>query len=186
MEHAKKFVLVDPRFAKPSIREKTLSSLDSEIGEILNSELSDDVKTQRYSNTLRRHRNYSNPPPPKLKPIEKLEPEILESVPQNQKYKAKRLIKRLKQRKDVDLTSDGELIYRQTKIPDSDISELIGDVLSTKSATKAPAGWEALSAALKASETPRELINNPSRWDFMQGTVKRQSSRDRRSTWFHY
>ena len=56
MEHSKKFVLVDPRFATPSMRQKTLSGLDGEIDNILNSDMSDDVKAQNYASVLRRHK----------------------------------------------------------------------------------------------------------------------------------
>jgi hypothetical protein len=168
------------------MREKTLSVLDSEIDNILSSDMSDDLKAKHYSDTLRRHRNYSNPAPPKVKPLEKLEPEVMQSMPHNQKYKAKRLIKRLKQQKEVDWTSDGELVYRQTKLPKSDIVELLGDVLDAKSTKKAPIGWEALSTALKAAEAPRELVPNPARWSFMQGAAKRKSAKFKRNAWIHY
>ena len=62
MEHTKKFVLVDPRFVRPSMRDKALSSLDTNISDILNSDASDEIKAQRYISALGRFRNYSSPP----------------------------------------------------------------------------------------------------------------------------
>jgi hypothetical protein len=179
-------MLVDPRFARPSMRDKTLSVLDSQIDTILNSDMSDDVKVQNYAATLRRHRNYSDESPPKMNPLEKLEPDVIRSMPQNRKYKAKRLIKRLKQQKEVEWTSDGELVHRQTKIPKSDIVELIGDVLDEKSSKKSPIGWEALASGLKAADTPRELIPNVTRWNFMQGKAKQKDAKSKRKAWIHY
>ena len=62
MEHTKKFVLMDPRFVRPSMRDKALNGLDSVIADILNSGDSDDIKAKRYVTALSRFRNYSTPP----------------------------------------------------------------------------------------------------------------------------
>lgn len=65
MEHTKKFVLVDPRFVRPSMRDKVLSDLDSNISSILNSDDSDEIKAKNYISALGRFRNYSAPVPEK-------------------------------------------------------------------------------------------------------------------------
>jgi hypothetical protein len=111
---------------------------------------------------------------------------VLQSVPKNVKYKAKQLFKKLKSQRDIEWTDDGELIWKQTKIPKSDIVELLSDVLDKKASKKQPVGWEALSAGLKTANTPRELINNPSRWSFMQGTLKRKKAKEARRQWIPY
>src|SRR2546425_5724020 len=49
MEHTKKFVLVDPRFVRPTMRDKVLSGLDTEISNILNSDVSDEIKARATS-----------------------------------------------------------------------------------------------------------------------------------------
>jgi hypothetical protein len=64
MDHTKKFVLVDPRFARPSMREKVLSELDTQISNILNSDAPDDIKAMSYVSTLTRFKHYSAPPKP--------------------------------------------------------------------------------------------------------------------------
>jgi type IV secretory pathway VirB10-like protein len=66
MEHTKKFILMDPHFARPTMRDKVLSGLDSEISGILNSQESDEIKAKKYALTLRRFVNYSSPPKPSL------------------------------------------------------------------------------------------------------------------------
>lgn len=68
MEHTKKFVLMDPRFVRPSMRDKVLSSLDSDISNILNSDATDEAKTKSYVSALSRFKNYSAPTKPD-KPI---------------------------------------------------------------------------------------------------------------------
>jgi len=62
MEHAKKFVLVDPRFVRPSMRDKTLSGLDADISNILESDASDEMKAKNYAATLSRFKHIYNPP----------------------------------------------------------------------------------------------------------------------------
>ena len=62
MEHTKKFVLVDPRFVRPSMRDKVLSGLDTEISDILNSDAPDEIKARSYVTALARFKNYSAPP----------------------------------------------------------------------------------------------------------------------------
>jgi len=65
MDHTKKFVLMDPRFARPSMLDKTLSGLDTDISNILYSTDSDEIKVKKYISDLARFRNYSSPPKPK-------------------------------------------------------------------------------------------------------------------------
>ena len=62
MDHTKKFVLVDPRFARPSMLDKTLSGLDNDISIILNGDDSDEIKAKKYISALARFKNYSSPP----------------------------------------------------------------------------------------------------------------------------
>src|SRR3989442_1448393 len=69
MEHTKKFVLVHPRFVRPSMRDKVLSGLDTEISDILNSDVSDEIKARSYISALARFRNYSSPSKPIEAPV---------------------------------------------------------------------------------------------------------------------
>src|SRR5207247_1717174 len=88
MEHTKKFVLVDPRFVRPSMRDKVLSGLDTEISNILNSDVSDEIKARSYVSALARFRNYSVTPkreepkaPPPPTPASTPAPVAIPSVP---------------------------------------------------------------------------------------------------------
>ena len=52
MEHTKKLVLVDPRFSRPTMKDKVLSRLDNDISSILNSDASDEAKVNSYMSAL--------------------------------------------------------------------------------------------------------------------------------------
>lgn len=68
MDHTKKFVLVDPRFVKPSMRDRALSGLDADISKILDSDEPDEVKSRNYVSALSRYKMYSAPPKPSPPP----------------------------------------------------------------------------------------------------------------------
>ena len=92
MEHAKKMVLIDPQFYRPSITEKALNGLDGQISSILSSDLPDDVKAKRYAEAVRR---YGNIKEAIIEPVEtkKLtETDVLDSISSVLRHKAKRLL----------------------------------------------------------------------------------------------
>ena len=77
MDHAKKYVLVDPAMYRPSAALPiaapiavsvapiaTPSSLDKEIQQTLDSQLPDDEKAKLYISTLRRYKAYNQKPAP--------------------------------------------------------------------------------------------------------------------------
>jgi len=147
MEHAKKYVLVDPQMYRPSMPEKSLSGLDHEIQSTLNSQLPDDEKAKLYTSALKRFKAYT--PKPAAQPKLNLESEISGVLPPTQQYKAKKLLRFIKDNPDIDWSDSGELIYRQSKIPKSHISDLFGDALATKRPVDGPIGWEAFDEGLE-------------------------------------
>src|ERR1700690_130392 len=184
MEHAKKMMLVDPRFARPSMREKFLSALDTEIANTLDSDEPDDVKAKNYIMTLNRYKFHGEIPKPAVKPIEKLESSVMQSVSQKQQYKAKRAMDLLKRNSDVDFNDQGELIYRQSRVPGSNIVDLFEDLPRTTS-SEPPVGWEALASSLKESKAPREIVSNTRSWNFMRDTAPRRKGKSKRK-WVEY
>ena len=157
MEHAKKYVLVDPQMYRPSMPEKSLSSLDREIEKTLNSQLPDDDKVKLYVSALKKFKNYDNntkPPPAKFS----LDDEIAGSLPPNQQYKAKKLLRLIRDNPDIDWSDRGELIYKQTRIPDSHASDLFGDALSVKRPVDGAIGWEAFDEGIASSKVPASLV----------------------------
>lgn len=196
MEYAKKYVLVDPNFTRPSLTDKTLSTLDKDIEQILNSNLSDDVKAQNYMASLRRYRQYSLPPQSSpstslereekgdiTSKLDKLEPDVLTSMHPDIQHKAKRLIKQLKKQSSLDFNSDGEIVYNKHVIPNSNIIDLVDDVLSKGNRDKSPIGWREFSSGLKESNVPSELISNPIRWKYISGDNSKKRSVVKRRRW---
>ena len=122
MEHTKKFVLVDPRFVRPSMRDKVLSALDTDISNILNSDEPDEVKARNYIATLSRFKSISAPPKPEkpLLPAASPIPPVpqLPSVP-SVAFKATSSRKRPHKRVKVEsvLTEDPTLWRRTQRTP---------------------------------------------------------------------
>jgi hypothetical protein len=182
MNHAKKLVLIDPKMYRPSMRDKSLSAIDNDIETTLLSDLPDDEKAKRYMATLKRFKAYEEPKIEKSPVVDQLESNVLQSVPPNQAYKAKRLLQHIKRERDFDWTEDGEMIYKQTKIPNSNIVDLMNDALKTKS-TDLPVGWEEFATGLgKASQ---ELITNTERKRFIRDPTSARRKQKKRN-WLEY
>ena len=142
MEHTKKFVLVDPRFARPSMRDKALSGLDSDISSILESDEPDEIKARNYAATLSRFKNYSTFKPIKRKPA-------TEQPKRDAKYDY--LIELLKQKRHIQTPIDSidqrsEFDYDRlfedrdrVKSPDYDLNELFTEEPDKASASQAKA-----------------------------------------------
>ena len=123
MDHTKKFVLVDPRFVRPSMRDKALSGLDTDISNILKSDEPDEIKVRNYMSALTRYKNYSTPPkptPPPLPIVPPLSPPpAIPSVPPVIQFKvtspSKRSGKRVKIEPLEQATSLAPQLWRRTQ-----------------------------------------------------------------------
>ena len=176
MEFTKKLILMEPKMIRPTIKDKTLSKLDDEISAILNSEVADDIKAKNYSTTLRKYRAFEHEPVSKpINNIDVLQNNVLKSVPVSQQHKANRLISLLKRDPDVSITDGGRLVYKQSIIPGSDITELIANIL-TKSSND-PSGWKELASSLKRLDAPKELINDENTWRYMHPPKQKVTNR---------
>lgn len=186
MEHAKKLMLVEPRLFRPTMREKTLSRLDDEIERTLASDLPDDEKAKRYIAASNKYKHYDvteKPLETKKKEDTSVEYDVMQSVPPDQKYRAKRLLDYLKRDTDVRIGENGEFIYKQQRLPHSHIVDLVNDVLRKKSShIESPKGWKEFSESLKAVNVPRDLVVNEDRWRHMHAPAKRQTKVDYEDT----
>ena len=153
MEHAKKYVLVDPQMYRPSMPEKSLSALDQVIRSTLDSDLPDDEKAKLYVSTLKRFKAYDKTAKP---PKPTIDSELIGAMPPNQQYKAKKLLRLIKDNPDIDWSDKGELIYKQSLIPKSHVADLFEDALSTKRPVDGPIGWEEFNEGL--DEVPSTLV----------------------------
>ena len=111
MEHAKKYMLVDPH--RPTIKEKTLSNLDSVIEEILRSDLPYDEKAKRYTVALNKFRAIEDYSPRVSETLQNkdFDSNVINSVPLAQQYKAKRLLDYLRKDPEIQWSDKGELIH---------------------------------------------------------------------------
>lgn len=187
MEHTKKLVLVEPRFVRPSLKDNALSKLDAEIRDILYSDKDDYAKSKEYAWVLRRYKAFENEPLPKAKNLEKLEETVLKSIPHDLQYKAKRILTQLGKDADVDFTSDGRLVYKQTPVDETNILDIVSDIVSAKPSYVK--GTTEVAASLRSTKTPESLVTNPEILKQMKKEIKaepRRSRRTRKTKWDDY
>lgn len=150
-----------------------LSGLDKEIQNTLNTNEPDDVKAKLYANTLRKYITIMDTPRTNTKPVDDdVESDVLESAPSQHRYKAKRLLRTIKESPEASWSPRGEFIYRQRLVPNSNIIDLINDLLRNSTTAAPPTGWEEFSEFLKNENIAKELIVNKQRWKYMYKTVK--------------
>lgn len=181
MEHTKKLVLMEPKLVKPTIRDKTLSKLDEHIESILRSDLPDDLKAKYYASSLRTYKTYDEEKKKPENKIEKLETDVLKSISPNNQYKANRILALLKRDPDVTFSKDGEVVYKRNVIRDSNITDIIVDLLKKTSGASLP-GLKEVSSSLKSYDVSKELIPNQSVWKLMHPPLPRTSTKTLRKS----
>ncbi len=177
MEHTKKFMLVDPQFHRPTtIKEKTLSKLDNAIEEVLQSDLADDEKAKRYTIALNKFRaieEYTPSSSESLQNNSNYELDVIRSVPPAQQYKARRLLDYLKKDPEIQWSDRGELIHRQNLVQNSNVVDLVSDILRKSTAGENPEGWQEVADSLSKTNVPKEFVPNVKRWRYMHAPLKR-------------
>lgn len=115
--------------------------------------------------------------------------DVLDSVPKSMRNKADRLLQRLKSNPAVKWNALGELEYDGRVIKQSNLTDLVNDVLRKRKQAAAPLGWEDFADALRQVNVSQDLIGNPTRWDYIRKapalqtplqTVQKKKSRRRR------
>ena len=171
MEHAKKYVLVDPVMYSrtqamqdvPAAATTQISRLDNEVRDILEGDEPDDIKAKHYAMVLQKFR-VREP----VKRVEEVvnETEILESVPTTARHRAKRLMRIVNENPHLGWNERGELIHNQTTISGSSIVELFNDILRQKKAgDDRPLGWREFSEGLGESDViSKDLVSNYDSW----------------------
>ena len=109
------------------------------------------------------------PPPPPTQKTDAVEEDVMISVPANLKKRAARILQRLKADPEVRWNDRGEFEYRGRLIKNSNLTDLVNDVLKKKrNSVKDPRGWETFAQALQRLNVPQDLIANNSRWSYMR------------------
>ena len=101
-------------------------------------------------------------------PLSWIEQDVVESVPKSLKTKAERLLQRIKLDPEVKWNNLGELEYRGQLIKNSNLTDLVNDVLRKRKNSREPLGWETFADVLHRLNVPQELIGNPTRWSYMR------------------
>ena len=94
--------------------------------------------------------------------------DIIESVPKTMQRKAQLLIKRLQQNPHIQWNRKGEMIFRDSPLPNSNVSDLINDLLRHRKNNTEPLGWQLLADHLSEMNVPQELIGNPKRLEYIK------------------
>ena len=94
--------------------------------------------------------------------------DVLASVPKSLRNKAERLLTRLKANPDVKWNELGELEYGGRVIEQSNLTDLVNDVLRKRKHSADPLGWDVFANALRQVNVAQDLIGNPYRWDYIR------------------
>lgn len=186
-------VLVDPSRIMtepfPNPLKESVSDLDREMNNVLNSSQNEHEKVKGYQQVLQRYltrkRQYDGEMFPETIENRKqrydsekttdstdaFEDRILDVVPPTLQRKARGLINHLKQLAKLKWNEKGEMIYKDQTIRGSNVIDLINDTLRARKSTRSPRGWDVFTEVLKESNVPRELIGNKERWDDIDPVV---------------
>ncbi|GFT06432.1 uncharacterized protein TNCV_3355711 [Trichonephila clavipes] len=184
MEFSKKFVLVPEERVQVT---EHLSELDQRMKNILhNKDLTEEEKTILYLQVLQKYTHFSNENRRESESVpneaslsenqeteslkenlkesvvktekEVFEDEIFRIVPARYKEKAKNIFQFLKLQESFSWNSDGEIIYKNTVIPGSNIAFLVNDFLRNRKS--APEGRYVFLRALNDVNLPKNLDVN--------------------------
>lgn len=197
MEHAKKMVLVDPSLLeKMSQFQKNapdpISRFDQEMQLILNKRNDDREKWLLYNQILQKYLNVLNHTrrPVELPMIEdsvKQKKEIVDSddgfqnivsvLPKSCSSKALLLLHKLKDG-GVTWSDNGVVSFEGRSIEDSNIIDLVYDLVRSSRSTTEPKGWEEFVNVLKQVNVPRVLIANQKRLQQLNKILSREQRLD--------
>ncbi|GFS97181.1 uncharacterized protein TNCV_1281601 [Trichonephila clavipes] len=203
---AKKFVLVPEERVQVT---EHLSELDQRMKNILhNKDLTEEEKTILYLRVLQKYTHFSNENRRESEPVpneaslsenqeteslkenlkesvvntekEVFEDEIFRIVPARYKEKAKNIFQFLKLQESFSWNSDGEIIYKNTVIPRSNIAFLVNDFLRNRKS--APEGRYVFLRALNDVNLPKNLDVNKKLYQSNK-IIKKPIMYARRNAW---
>ena len=176
---------------KPPVeqRVKVMDTLDKKMQTILEREdLSEDERLKLYDQSFTRYLNVYDDYRPRPvavapEPVKQdlIDNEILESVPKTMKAKVQLLLKKMKSSPDISWNEKEELKYKGETVQESNVVELINDVLSKRKYFN-PQGWETFGEALREANVPQDLIGHEDRWRYITQTKRTPRSRKRQQS----
>ena len=163
-----------------------VNHLNSEMDSLLKrKDITQDEKARLYSQILQRYLNYydkrisqpvrvsvvsskpttekSETQPEPVDLPDNIETDILESVPPTMKTRARQLVKKLKENKDLITWDDkAQLVYEGKPIPGSNVVDLVNDALRHRKNFN-PHGWRLFAKALSDVNIPERIVRNENR-----------------------
>ena len=197
MEFTKKMVLVDPRVLEsikspnepvPNAQIESVRDLDHQMRAVLSrNDLDIEDKANLYHQSLQRYltrvNQYKESPVAKVEMVTKstsnskdnsedspnpVEDDIISSVPPSMQKKAGRLLSRLKSNPEIKWNDKGEIEYKGKTVKQSNMTDLINDILRNRKNVADPIGWDMFSTVLGDMNIPQDLVGNTKRWQFMR------------------
>ncbi|PVD39601.1 hypothetical protein C0Q70_02236 [Pomacea canaliculata] len=186
---------MDPRMIPPpppvsDAMGQSLTDMDAQMRDILErTDLSLHDKANLYQQTLWRFLSRTNdtitttittttttittppspplPPPPPVVQEDPVEAEVLGSVPKSMKKKAERLLQHFKRNPELTWNDRGEILYEGQAVKNSNLVDLVNDVLRKQKRARSPRGWETFAKALRRMNVSQDLVGHPDRWKFI-------------------
>ena len=107
-----------------------------------------------------------------------IEKSVLESVPMTMKKKAERLLHHLKQNSDLHWNERGEISLQGQTVKNSNLIDLVNDVLRYRKQAGQPLGWETFATALSQTNIAQDLIGHPERWTYIRSQRQTKEEKD--------
>ena len=167
----KKFVLVDPTSYQQQ-QQQPSTELDTQVRNVLDDvSKPDDVKAKLYGQLLTKHTVQQQQQQPEFN----LEREVLESVPVSVRHKAKRILRELENNPNVTIEPSGRFVYKQTPIENSNVIDLVEDILRDKKIITGtePSGWREFAQSL--SNLEKYYIQNTRSWNSLKRNPLKRS-----------
>ncbi len=198
---ARKMALVPAEFAAQNLLQQhtplapvlnQLSHLDQQMKSVLDDvTTTPDVKLGKYYSALRRYETLQDnaakvPVPvqilekraaPATEPLDQkelpvAEGEILEQVPRTQQKTAKLLLKYIKDNSNIKWNQNKELMVDGTRVPGSNIFDLVSDMTRNRKNPAAATGWQEFTDALIPQNIPEAAVGNKQRWQYIVNQLR--------------
>ncbi|PVD18260.1 hypothetical protein C0Q70_20809 [Pomacea canaliculata] len=83
------------------------------------------------------------------------------------KKKAERLLQHFKRNPELTWNDRGEILYEGQAVKNSNLVDLVNDVLRKRKRARSPRGWETFAKALRRMNVSQDLVGHPDRWKFI-------------------
>jgi len=93
---------------------------------------------------------------------------IFQKMPKIHKEKAKGLIDFLDKSKELRILDNGEISINDTILPQSNIVNLVHDIVRDRPKAPGPLGYKHFAMLLKDLNVPKDLVGNPARWNIIK------------------